>query len=215
MLDTNTPFFMYFLDCQPEELKNPRRSEVSQLRTMAEEEGINCECSAIKNIKALLTAMSDSLFLLIEKYDPIPYIIHISAAGDSEGIIFQNGERIDWAELRRFFIGANRLSGFRLVLCISSPNSFDGIQMGLEDNDIQQSPFCYLLGQEGVVDTATTVDAYRVFYRGLLNGLSPENASTQMMIESGKAPFILADYATLLEKAESDRTPLYNKNTLH
>ncbi|MEQ1947295.1 MAG: hypothetical protein ABL995_08900 [Bryobacteraceae bacterium] len=132
---------------------------------------------------------------LAAKIGKRPVLLHVSAHGNSDGIVLTSGEILPWADFRELLLPLNGGLTGPLILCMSSCEGFAACRMAMYEE--QALPFFGVIGHAGTPTWGDTAAAFHTFYHLYAKGYGVEEAVKAMRIACGDDEF----YATLASDA--------------
>ncbi len=104
-------------------------------------------------------------------------MIHIDCHGSTNGLSMENGEQIEWEELRNILIEINIACMLNLVIVLASCNGAYLIKVA---SKLDRAPFWAIIGSDKVITAGSVEENFGAFYSEFFNTLNGDTAITAL-----------------------------------
>ena len=190
-------FFVYIIETPSAVDLYQGRHEGTMLEQSLRLNQIPCAAHLAISSEAFGAAVKIGLPEAMKAFPNLVPIIHISAHGDSKGLVLSDSSRVDWHELKTLLQPVNKALNRSLIVCMSCCEGYSGVQMAIT-LDQEDYPFFALVGNHKSPTWAETSVAFSTFYHLLNKGHYVTEAVSAMNSAAGVSSFCV-------ERAEDSR----------
>jgi hypothetical protein len=191
-------FFVFHIESPGAPDLYHNRREGDALQRISTLHDIPCVCRLTINGQAFVAALKLGLPEAMAEYPQRLPIIHISAHGDAEGVYLSDGSRLSWSQLRDLLTPVNQSLSDRLILCLSSCESFAGIRMAMHADE--PAPYFAIVGTFKKPTWVEATVAYTVFYHQLSRLKTIPEAVQAMVLASDHDGWMFEMAATIKQQ---------------
>lgn len=183
-------FFVYIIESPSAPDIYHSRSEIQPLYNALKLNQIQCISRCAISRIAFDAALNIGLKEVLQHFQGMRPIIHLSCHANSDGILLSDGDFVTWAELRGFLLPLNQIMNGELVLCMSCCEGYSGIRMAMSLEDDCYPYFC-LIGTPEKPTWSDTCVAFTTLYHRISKGAHVNEAVEAMRMASGHNSFFV------------------------
>ena len=189
-VEQRAKFFVFVIESPSAVDLYHRRSEGEIIRQAVELNQIPCIVRTAISLEAFDACLKIGLSDAMKSMPGFVPLLHISAHGNSNGIVLSNGYQISWHELRAHLRPLNEALAGTLIVCMSSCEGYSGTRMAMYPKD-PALPYLALVGCATKPIWGETAVGFATLYHQLARGEHIESAVAAMRTASGNDGFIV------------------------